>query len=369
MKKLIFISVAKHHSQYFNQILRNTGMSGKVFEWKNIAQHWRPFSFSGLTSPTYKELASEKILGRKQKGKRASALYELGLHLELRLIATSLARLFREHHGDLVVGVWNGSHRYHKIVKKISELYGGQILYFENGILPNTTTLDPKGVNYDNSVPRDSSFFLQYTPQNPSSLKEKLIPRKARSDKGGAIDLPESFFFVPFQDDRDTQVRNHSPWISDMRDLFDKLAKINRGENTFIFKEHPSSPIAYPDLHKRETESVLFANGNETQNLIEKSKAVITLNSTVGLEAILLNKPVIVLANAFYNIPGLALSASNTQELSAALLKIDDWTPNNKLRENFISYLKETYCIPGSWRTPNTEHWNFIRERISRHLD
>lgn len=371
MRQIIFISVAKHHNQYFRKLLKNTGLPGEVAGWRAILKNWRPIPCSKITAAEYKKISNEKIQERRLKNKKTSILYKLSLHLELRLIATALSLMIRKGTVTPAIGVWNGSHRYHKIAKELMKKNSGTMLYFENGLLPNTTTLDCKGVNYDNSIPRNPDFYIQHTPKEPPKTEETLVARKPRSHKGEAINLPNEFFFVPFQDDRDTQVRTHSPWLKNMRDFFSEIQKQSSVLNNayFAVKEHPSSPASYPDLHKKSTNNIFFANGNETQELIEKSKCVITLNSTVGLEAILLGKPVIVLGNAFYNIPGITLSASNTQELSAAINNVSRWENNHKLRENFISYLREEYCIPGSWRSPDDNHWEATRKRIIHYLE
>ncbi|MCQ4062292.1 capsular biosynthesis protein, partial [Klebsiella pneumoniae] len=74
-----------------------------------------------------------------------------------------------------------------------------------------------------------------------------LIPRKPRGEGPPPITLPERFIFIPFQDDRDTQVRLHSPWVRNMRDLFalgERIADETGWE--VVFKEHPSSRESYP---------------------------------------------------------------------------------------------------------------------------
>lgn len=81
-----------------------------------------------------------------------------------------------------------------------------------------------------------------------------------------------------------------------MRELFSFAELIaERSGRTVVLKEHPSSRVKYPDLARRVSDRVIFANGNSTQELIEKADCVVTINSTVGLESILLAKPVLVL--------------------------------------------------------------------------
>src|SRR5690606_27259707 len=137
-------------------------------------------------------------------------------------------------------------------------------------------------------------------------------------------DLPKCYLFAPFQVDDDTQIILHSPWIPDMRAYFSVLCRLRArlvalggewADTAIVIKEHPTCPWGWDRLHAEgERQGVLFANGNSTQELIEKSAAVLTINSSVGIEAMLFDKPLIVLGNAFYALPELAQTARNEDE-------------------------------------------------------
>ena len=55
--------------------------------------------------------------------------------------------------------VWNGEKYYQAIAVRVAQDLGVTVLRFENGVLPDTTTLDRRGINADNSVPRDAAFY------------------------------------------------------------------------------------------------------------------------------------------------------------------------------------------------------------------
>jgi len=116
----------------------------------------------------------------------------------------------------------------------------------------------------------------------------------------------------------------------------------------FIFKEHPSSGIEYPDLHQKAEnyENISFRNTHTTQELIENAVAVITINSTVGIEALLFHKKVIVLGDAFYGIEGITFLARNENELALKIEHIEKLHFNDKLVDNFLKYLYNDYLIP-----------------------
>jgi len=246
--------------------------------------------------------------------------------------------------------IWNGGKFRQLIAIEAAKLYGVRVYYFENGLLPNTLVFDPKGINYHNSVPRERSFFEAY--ESDVQLPQSLVPRigknrEAFQGEGGA--LPEKYIFVPFQVDYDTQIISQSPWIKDMRMLFEMIESLaKKSEYHFVLKEHPSSGVEYPDLHERikHIPTMHFENRHSTQHLIENCSAVITVNSTVGIEALLFHKKVIVLGNAFYAIDGITTKVSNLKALQASIDHLEQMCLDTSLVDRFLKYLYHEYLIP-----------------------
>nr|WP_298167586.1 capsular biosynthesis protein [uncultured Pseudomonas sp.] len=366
MNKVLFFALAKHQHLYFQRLLDETELDGKVVTPGKLP--WpRPWQLSRVAKRIdWPQLIAEKCRERRIKRKYDGVLYRLLLRVELAWVALRVqALLGREQ--PLNIAMWNGSHRYCQLLLSLLP-DNCQTFFFENGLLPDTTTLDSKGVNYRNSVPREASFYRDYQARtDDSGTRINLIPRKPRNTGLTPILLPERYIFIPFQDDRDTQVRLFSPWISDMRELFAVGERLSRETGiTVVFKEHPASRESYPDLHRRTSERVLFANGNSTQELIESSQFVITLNSTVGLESILLDKPVLTLGQAFFNIPGLVMHADSAEELIDAVNQFPQWQLEPNIRRNFLSYMTAEYCVKGGWQNADQAQLNRVAERMAR---
>lgn len=360
----LFISLAKHQGLYFNRLLDETELQGKVVTVGQMP--WpRTLRFSrGFSRIDWQALIEEKCEERRIKKKYDGFLYRLLLKLELSWMALRAQALLERERPDALV-VWNGSHRYCKLLTALVPAEC-KTFYVENGLLPDTTTFDAKGVNYLNSVPRNADFYLNYPHPvvdfQPASV---LIPRKPRAGGVPPIELPRQFIFMPFQDDRDSQVRLFSPWVNNMSQMFalgERLAE--ETGMTVVFKEHPSSRETYPELHERTSERLLFANGNATQQLIESSQFVITLNSTVGLESLLLGKPVMTLGLAFFNIDGLVVHAENSDQAVAWVRAFPYWPLDERLRHNFLHYLSEHYCIKGGWKNADKAHLLQVARRI-----
>jgi len=276
-------------------------------------------------------------------------------------------------HSPKAIAVWNGQRFPENLIIDIAKHKKLKTIFFEVGFFPNTTVIDPKGVNFKNSIPRDIEFYKNYP------IKEETFPKKINKRNHlikrhlEYIKLPEKYIFVPFQTSFDTQIVYNSPWIKSMPMLFDIIEKIaNETKTTFVFKEHPHErDFTYEELHKKAEKNpyLMFANANETDELIKNSQAVITINSTVGLEAMLMNKRVIVLGNAFYALDKITKKATNTEELAKIVKNIDLWEVETDLIKRFLSYLINEYLVKGSWTNPDAEHIKAVEKRIKEILD
>ena len=279
-------------------------------------------------------------------------------------------------HPHALIGLWSGVKFRARIVRLAAKALRRRVVFFENGVLPYTTTVDDQGINYHNSLPRDDQFYLRQVNNGtaarlPSQLQVR--PSQARPKQTSkAITLPPKYLLVPFQVNTDSQIVDHSAWIRDMRHLFTVLQTIVEHiydkQLKLVIKEHPQCPQQYRDLHDiiKTHERMFFANFNPTQELIQKATAIVTINSTVGWEALLLRKRVITLGYACYNLAGLVRHVKDEKDLIDAINHLEDWQPNERLRRAFLHYVYEYYCIPDDWQQPTERHWRALDTRLSK---
>jgi capsular polysaccharide export protein len=233
------------------------------------------------------------------------------------------------------------------------------------------TTLDGKGINFRNSVPRSSAFFTQLDPNKfQPNLIEKLAQplTKQFSDKPNS--LLENYIFVPFQVNTDSQVILFSPWIKDMLDLvsqFDLISQqLGHEMPNIVFKPHPACDQKYDGLIKQyqHHEKLHFDTQTPTPVLIQHADAIATINSTVGIESLLLNKKLIVLGQAFYQLPGLCLSAEDSLALIECLKEVEGWENDKALRTAFLNYLASDYQVIGRWQEANIAHLTACSKKL-----
>ncbi|MEL6203148.1 MAG: nitrogen fixation protein FixF [Pseudomonadota bacterium] len=254
--------------------------------------------------------------------------------------------------------IFNGFLAPNALVDMAAQSLGMNCLYVENGFFPGTLQADRSGINGLSSLPRDAAFYDALSETNaghdwPADFEVRQSKLQEKEADGA---LPERYVFVPFQVPSDMQILALSPWIDDMKALYaqiHELASANPSQH-FVIKEHPSFPLSIqgqvqtlPNIH--------FANHAVTRDLLDKSDAVVTVNSTVGLEALVLGKKVITLGNAHYAIDGLVLQADDSAMLHSKFAMLYNWTPDAERREKFIRFVFNRFLIPGDRKAPTNE--------------
>ena len=251
---------------------------------------------------------------------------------------------------DRVALVYNGSLYPESVLAHVAGRLNRDRLFVEAGFFPGTLQVDPVGLNAANSVPRDPAFYVGAEDFAAEGLPARVNDRPAKAGGPPPVDLAPGYVFVPFQVPSDMQVTLHSPWVTDMLRFLDivRAAADRHPDEVFVIKEHPSFKRSVRGL-RPDHPRVVFANGNVTSRLIEGARAVMTLNSTVGIEALLMERPVIVLGRACYDIEGLVLRAGDPEALDAAIRASRDWAPDPALRRGFLGYLWNRYLLRGRY--------------------
>lgn len=354
-KAVLFIYQHRYQRQYYQKLCGSPPFAAVTTK---LAFYWTP-RLPALFAPRLNHAEIAAISGYQQHKRQQRGQKPLRALLGRRAVWDYHCwyRHLKNNRPD-VIACWNGNAPSYRAARLAANKLGISCFAFENGPLPNTTTCDARGVNARNSLPRNPAAYRQYSgPLEPAEIAERA--HHANTPK--AIRLPERYIFAPFQVHEDTQLLAYSPEIPDMQTFFDWLSHAADTLNgTIVVKQHPSCKQRYEFAHPR----IVFANGNNTESLIQLSDAVITVNSTVGLEAIALQKPVITLGAAFYNIAGLTLHANTKSDLVKQLEKVDEWQFDEPLRQGFLRYVRQHYLLPGQWREASDEHCNAVATRL-----
>lgn len=283
---------------------------------------------------------------------------------------------------------WNGSGLAAGVAAQLARARGIPVAYGENGYLPGTMQLDPLGVNaaasfgaahislsqvlereWTEAQYRELQAVLDTYRRGGKLQPEQRRPRKLRASalaylQQGLIDLrtrqpnmkgnrlvpehppalPERFVFFPLQVRQDSQLTVHSPVYGNgldqaVDDLSSALAA-RAPDTRLVVKLHPADrrKTDYDAVIRRHPDVVWIGSG-DVRDILRRSSAVVTVNSTVGVEALVFDKPVVVLGNAAYGFDGLVHPISARDQLADALSAALSTPPDADITMRYLAFL------------------------------
>jgi capsule polysaccharide modification protein KpsS len=311
------------------------------------------------------EFNSNTVRGikRKQIVKEGSKLYSV------------CKKYFEDNKVDLIV-VWGGIRSYSSIPTAIAKKSNLNCVFIEKGTFPFTLQVDDEGVNasgklknefsngsnigeinsinFYQSLLKEKWSFIQ--PVNDIKTKTKInyllrefafnefllkfyhkyfetkLQKKFTYKDNWKVTDPSSnsesieesgYIFIPFQVSDDSQLLVQGNWIKDNISLVGFVHKSLNDlgiKRKIIIKEHPREFRNFNYQERLRKYDVKFSKAG-TIDLINKSKVIVTINSTAGFEALVYCKPVIITGNAFYEAIPFISKANNETELTSTLSK------------------------------------------------
>lgn len=287
-----------------------------------------------------------------------------------------------EHEKPDVVLIWNGYQAFAHGVNTACKELGIKTLFLEIGNIPGKIFIDPEGVNTNSKLYRNPHLLYQY--KLDESEKEKWFHEYTNYLSGNAVPpqrnieeihiplleritsspvsaffsmlnqrnittkmcsfkdsiwfgaLPKEYVFVPLQVSTDTQLLINSD-INNFQ-LIQKLKNHSEEDVKFVIKFHPcdeEESIKKIKLLIKDDERFVI-NQETTYKLINRSKSVITINSTVGLEALLLDKPVKFEGKTIFSKFTTAMAFNYAMKYLVDL----DYFSNEMIEDTFIKELK-----------------------------
>ncbi len=212
-------------------------------------------------------------------------------------------------------------------------------------------------------------YFHRYRTHRPYNIGRELlghIPRYLNRHKRRRHGLEVTrtllrggvpFYLMPLQLDADSQVRRHSPFtgmLECMAMVITDFARNAPAGSYLVFKNHPlDNGLRNYRRYMRSlgraagcSERLRFVEGVNPGPLLRKARGLVLCNSTIGMSALRMNKPVYCLGKSIYAMPGLAVNAS---QMSLA----DFWkslpAPDPELMRDFFRVLRHDALVPGNF--------------------
>lgn len=255
---------------------------------------------------------------------------------------------------------WNGALLVTGALTESADLLGIRTFYLERGLLPGSLVIDPDGVNNNSSIA--GADWQKNATSKPSLVEIKALQSYCRqlgsSDasivntgqkKDGdsvlaqlGLSSKKPVILLPLQIESDSNIQNNSPYFKSMEELIRSVTSVLSGTDAqLVVKPHPED---------RSRQDRIEALCNDTdvrccwdlslQSLLPVTDLVVVINSTVGLEALLQNKPVIALGRSIYDRKGFTLDLEDTASFRELIHRALDalWQPHKD--PNFWWFLK-----------------------------
>ncbi|EAL1064731.1 capsule biosynthesis protein [Campylobacter coli] len=312
---------------------------------------------------------------------------------------------FKEKKIDAIV-MYNDCRLIHAKAIKVARKLGIGIWIFEEGYLrPYCITFEKDGVNANSSLPRDKNFYLSCNILTKESIKEipggfkfmafsaflywffsfllapffnnklhhrtlypfeflfwfrslyrKYLYKFTEKKLNQKIySLEKKYFLAVLQVYSDTQIKHHYKKSIEefIEELILSFANHARAKSYLVFKHHPMdrgyrnySKLINELSQKYHVEGrILYVHDTYLPTLLKRALGCITINSTVGLNAILESCPTKVCGNAFYDFEGLAYP----KKLQFFWREAHAYKPNPSLVLNFKNYLLNTNQFNGNF--------------------
>lgn len=120
----------------------------------------------------------------------------------------------------------------------------------------------------------------------------------------------------------DSNIIINSPIYKKMADVIEDVKQVaNRTGLKVVCRPHPEYSLT-PEELKALHPGVIFDNSLHLHTMLKHAVANVVINSTVGLESILLGKPTIALGHSVYSGKGITLDAFHRDHIETAVRKV-----------------------------------------------
>ena len=319
-----------------------------------LERHWRLPSrrqAEAMPAEVWLRIEAMEIEERRQKRQHAFSQLELEAIRSLRTRQWfGLLDLFQRKSVEAVM-VWNGYRGRRGLLVEAAKAQDIPVVFFERCAYPGFVQVDRDGVNAG-ARNLNSGVWIDQEPDEAIGRWFRASQRQRRGVNPfapatrPAENLPKRFLYCPLQVAADTQLSVFGGWISDMPEFLVNLVKASEAlpaDMKLVVRPHPSCRVGQESaLHLALTNPhVRVVDGGTSAELLQKCEGVVTVNSSVGLEAFAYDKPVITLGESFYGGQGLTEQAGDLDTLKSLFRQVNELSFAADQRMKFLTWLRE----------------------------
>lgn len=217
----------------------------------------------------------------------------------------AISKILDDIRPDWVV-IWNGfTGLVANALRILSQYHKIPSSFLERGLLKNSLFIDNLGVNGASSLTIAKDFSMEEFDNKLLSYIDNLFRISAQSSDVSVLEKPnflvgKKLIFFPLQVQLDTNIVLYCSYNTMREAFFDIYQHLNADDVFFVIRPHPEeSPETLRNIPR--LDNVLVSTNESLEHWLDLSDLVVTINSTVGLEALVKGKPVICLGKSIYS--------------------------------------------------------------------
>jgi hypothetical protein len=196
---------------------------------------------------------------------------------------------------------------------------------------------------------RDNEYLRPW--QLLAQNARELARAKAARPLYDQLDPKRPFVYFPLHVTDDYKIKKIIPHCVDQASIVEQVADALPPGYDLVLKEHPMSvgrnPLSLLRRLKRRANVRLVSPRSSSHDLMRQAAAVVVISSTVGLEALLYEKPVLTLGRPFYAGYGITRDVDSFSELREQVPAVLRFRPDPERTARFLHAAMRA-CYPGA---------------------
>jgi hypothetical protein len=188
------------------------------------------------------------------------------------------------------------------------------------------------GEDRDNEYLRPGTWLLEHAVEFPRRAAARVLYDR--------LDAGRPYVYFPLHVTDDYKIERVIPQWTDQAAVVDALADALPAGHDLVIKEHPMSigcnPLPLLRRLKSRPNVRLVAPQTSSHDLIRGASAVAVISSTVGLEALLYERPVLTMGRPFYSGYGITIDADSLEEARSSLPELLRFRPDPTRIDRFV---------------------------------
>jgi hypothetical protein len=234
------------------------------------------------------------------------------------------------------------------------------VIFVERGPLASHYYFDPIGVGAE-GIPGQASVWQamcegagaeegEHALERWRKLQGEDVEPQAGRRSGAelraelGVQPTEKLAFLPLQVEDDIQLTHFSPWVRSMEQAMAAMeVAAERSGWRVLVKPHPRARSLRPGNARGR---VAFDAAVHVGAAVEAADAVVTVNSSVGLSALMAGRPVVAMGRAIYTGKGMTLDVADDDSLAEGLRLAETWRPPREAAARLAAFLLDSYLLP-----------------------